>query len=52
MANRVIALVNAARTSPDRTGDSLYESLKTSFTGNVMSAFDKKVETFEGIKGL
>lgn len=52
MANRIIPLINAARTSPDRTGDSLYQNLKTQFSGNIMSAFDKKVETFEGIKGL
>lgn len=44
--------MNAARTNPDRSGQSLYDSLKSTFKGTEMNAFNKTIETFEGVKAV
>lgn len=43
MSSRIIPLVNAARTNPDRTVASIYESLKTQYHGSTLHAFDKDI---------
>lgn len=46
MSNRIISLINAARTNPDRSGQALHDSLKPTFKGTEMTAFNKVIETF------
>jgi hypothetical protein len=43
MSYQIIPLINTARSNPDRTGNQIYSDMKSSYHGNDLVAFGKRI---------
>lgn len=50
--HQLVGLVNQARTNPERTGVTIHNYLEHKFQDHYLNAYDKRIDTFEGIAVL